>query len=1306
MNKTSQMRRTIALLFLLAGLSSAYMNAEGYYYFEHLKTTDGLPSNTIYCAMQDKAGFMWIGTRDGLCRYDGKTFTRLSEIAPIHKQTGLVMAVAEDSDGRIWFSSSTGAGFYDPYTDQSRQIGMIGESMTFDIETDRYGNIWFASEKLFRYDINTTTTHVYAFKDTQPSKLAADSMGTLWVLMRDGSVYTYDKLNDVFTQQYPSERISVIEPTGNGRMLVATDRNEVYTLDCTTLRTELIYRSTDKERTIRCLCEGQPGEYWIGTDSGLFIRRENETYSGEAFHDDATPASISADFITSIDRDHSGNMWIGTYYTGLNIWKNRDEEMSLYFANPSDNSIKGHIVRSICSDNRGNIWFCTEDGWLNSLDPQRNLVRNFQVAEGLNMHGLVMDDETLWICTFGGGVYSFNISNGRVIRHYELPTSMTSTGLKTDNGVIYIGTNDGLYRYDSATDSFIPVENMMHRHIHCMYQDKSGTIWIGTYGDGIYTMDKDEGILSHSMPEEGKECLTSRFITSFFEDSRHRIWATTEGGGVCYTETGQGMSKNPEFKSLSSDDGLPSDVTCAMAEDNDGTLWVSTANGIASISGQNLNVTGLVNESNEITGYQYSYGAVCSSRTGVFYFGNTDGMIAFTPSKMNSSERLYDLQITSIEARTSDHVKILKNTGRSAMTSDNIKVRRKDASAIYIHFSVPEYSIRNIIYTYSITKGKKVKYSSSTQDNYVMLSGLAPGKYTFDVATMDNRNTHSGKSLTIKILPHPLLSNVAYVIYSLIAVGLMILGIMMIEIRNRNERARQYSKLLNRKEKEIYNAKINFFTNITHEIRTPLTLIKMPIDKILSSRRYTPDTEKDLKTIQANTDRLLSLTNQILDMRKMERNEMKLSFIQEDLCLIVKKAIGLFEQMAADSHIRINIDIPKDPLKIMCAKDSVLTIISNLLSNAIKYGNEQINISVECLDDITAIVRVENDGDHIPDNDKEKIFQIFFQRDGMTKGGQGTGLGLPYARNLANMHNGKLYLDNNVLEMNSFVLELPVEQEEQVKIKEPAYVQKTSEREIAEYDNSRHTVLVVEDSEEMREYLADELAEDYNIRTASNGADALAIIKEDKIDLVISDIMMPVMDGCELCNAIKSDSDMSHIPVILLTAVVGTETRIETLEVGADGYIEKPFPIELLRSNISNLFKNKEISYRQFMNKPLTHYSSVTASKVDQEYMDKVHDFIMKHIAETDLNIENLTLQLGTSKSSLYRKLKANTGLSINEYIRLCRLKQAAELLSSQKYKINEVAFMTGFSSPSYFATCFQKQFNITPSEFVKNLGQ
>jgi YesN/AraC family two-component response regulator len=238
----------------------------------------------------------------------------------------------------------------------------------------------------------------------------------------------------------------------------------------------------------------------------------------------------------------------------------------------------------------------------------------------------------------------------------------------------------------------------------------------------------------------------------------------------------------------------------------------------------------------------------------------------------------------------------------------------------------------------------------------------------------------------------------------------------------------------------------------------------------------------------------------------------------------------------------------------------------------------------------------------------------------------------------------------------------------------------------------------------MRGYLARELSDDYNIVTAVNGQDAVEKLQQERIDLVVSDIMMPVMDGCQLCNFVKTNMDFSHVPVLLLTAAVGMETRLQTLEVGADGYIEKPFPIELLRANIANLFKNREISYKQFTNSPLTHFNSVNSSKMDEEFMDKLHGIVMKHMAEQDLSIETLTSLIGTSKSTLYRKVKANTGLNINEYIRLCRLKQAAEMLSSQKYRINEVAYMVGFSSPSYFATSFQKQFNISPSAFVKNL--
>ena len=330
------------------------------------------------------------------------------------------------------------------------------------------------------------------------------------------------------------------------------------------------------------------------------------------------------------------------------------------------------------------------------------------------------------------------------------------------------------------------------------------------------------------------------------------------------------------------------------------------------------------------------------------------------------------------------------------------------------------------------------------------------------------------------------------------------------------------------------------------------------------------------------------------------------------------------------------------------------------------------------------------------------VFEKFYQG-GPARQGKGTGLGLPYARNLAALHGGTLTLDRSVTDYNSFVLELPVHQETKVEL--PTGREKEPAEEIpASIDNQLHTVLVVEDDPEMRGYLAKELSEQYNVLVAANGEDALDLVESQRIDLVVSDIMMPGIDGVALCNRIKSTTEYCHIPVILLTAAVGMETRIETLQAGADGYIEKPFAIELLKANISNLFKNREIANRQFTQSPLTHFNSMVTGGMDQEFMERLHDIVMKHLAEPDLNIETLTTELGTSKSTLYRKVTANTGLNINEYIRVSRLKQAAEMLSSQKYRISEVAYMTGFSSPSYFATCFQKQFNVSPSAFVKGL--
>lgn len=460
---------------------------------------------------------------------------------------------------------------------------------------------------------------------------------------------------------------------------------------------------------------------------------------------------------------------------------------------------------------------------------------------------------------------------------------------------------------------------------------------------------------------------------------------------------------------------------------------------------------------------------------------------------------------------------------------------------------------------------------------------------------------------------------------------------------------------------------------------------------------------KDLKVIQANTDRLLNLTNQLLDIRKLEQNEKKLKFTLCNLSEIVKRTVGLFCNMADEQGIQLAVSVPAPVVEVMCASDSIEKIISNLISNAFKYGGDKINVALEHSGD-RAIIRVDSNGDRIPPKDREKIFEKFIT------GGKGAGLGLPFAKALAEQHEGRLYLDISRTDVNSFVVELPAGNQAIASQSSSADAQggdmdRPLEDMEQEYNDSRRDVLVVEDNEDFRLYLAESLSREFNVFTAANGKAALEKMNNRKVDLIISDVMMPVMDGCQLCNHVKSNIEYSHIPVILMTAVAEMETRLATLEVGADGYIEKPFPIELLLATVDNLFKNREIAYQQFAKSPLSQFIGNSPVKVDEELMSRLHSVMLERMSDSTLSINDLSSALNISNSTLFRKIKSNTGLNINEYIRLSRLKRAAELLASGKFRVNEVADMVGFASSSYFSANFQKQFNISPSAFVKNLN-
>ena len=1280
------MRRLLLALFLF--LTVVSLDAAPYHYrFKHFLTRDGLPSNTVLCAAQDQYGYLWIGTNDGICWFDGYRFNYM-----VGMMEGRTRSLCVDAEGLVWFSSTTGCGYYDPATGQTVAIGIRERVPATKIVADSYGNIWFQFRNLYKYEKSTGTISAYSEAEYfRVLSLTVDSYGTLFCSTATNELFRYEARADRF-RKVRAGPVRMICGISGGRFLsVGLDEN-VAIADPENNDVQYILNCREAGgRRVLSLLERRPGEYWISTETGIWIYTEGEGLGKKIVSSNQDRMSLSSNYVMNLFADAQGNVWAGTYYRGLNLWYDSQGAYDLFYPGEDPDSMQGRIVRAITPDPSGAIWMGTEDGGLNRYDPATKSFTTFDLSGTYNnIQDILVIGNELWISTFGNGLYRYDPEHRRVIEQIRFPDNLLSSLLRTSDGTIYVGARDGLYRRDPGSARFERVTEAIDNLVLALSQDSSGRVWVGTEGEGLWLIPNgDTGLPEHPGMDQG--IPESASITSFFEDSRHRMWVTTEEGGLFLTDlTADGV----HFRNFTRRDGLLSRNICSVTEDEEGMLWISTTKGLMRMNPDNFRITPVFEDS-QLAGNQYSYGAAYRAPDGMIYLGTTNGVFAFNPVLLRKRNERTDVYINSIIATASDRVTPLTSPGASPQNSDRIKVSYKDISALLISFSSPNYS--NFLETrYECTlSSRKSEVTTVTSYNFAQYANIGYGKHLFTVSVFGGDAPASSKSLEIIVTPPFWHSVIGIILKWLIVLAIVVLAVHFVRRWRKARLERQQEKLDQIRQRELYESKNTFFTNITHEIRTPLTLIKMPLDKIIRAKEYAPAAEKEMLLIQSNTDRLLALTNQLLDMKNLENGSEKLEFTRQNLCDTVRKTCARFATTAAEQNVSLEVHVPEEIVNVMYAQDSVDKIISNLLSNAMKYGGGTIVVNLERPSEDKVAVRVDSDGRRIPAGERERIFEKFYH------GGKGTGLGLPMARTLAELHGGRLYLDATREDMNSFVFELPVNHPEQIAVL-PS-VQAEEQKSIREYDSSRSSLLIAEDNQEFRLYLAHEFSPEYNVFLAANGKMAVELLQTQRIDLVISDIMMPVMDGCELCNEIKTNPEFSHIPVILLTAAVGTETRIETLQAGADGYIEKPFPIELLRANISNLFKNKEIAYRQFTSSPLSHFSSA-ASKVDESFMERLHKVIMDNLSENNLSLDELASSLHVSSSTLYRKVKANTGMNVNEYLRLCRLKRAAELLATRQYRINEVADMLGFSSSSYFAATFQKQFNVSPSAFVKSL--
>ncbi|WP_230981270.1 hybrid sensor histidine kinase/response regulator transcription factor [Echinicola salinicaeni] len=1318
-------------------------------YFEHINMEDGLSGSTVFSVIQDQQGFMWFGTKNGLNRYDGHNFKVFN--AESKQSHGLgnnfIYGMFEDSRGTLWVGTGNGVYTYDSDTEKFTYFNKVSNHGQYisgnvgEIKESPTGEILFAvnNKGFFKYSIEKDQLVQYQNlsqnepEDNNFTNVEVDEKGDIWISASRLGVYKYLPKRDKFIPTLNNEEViqaSVLHIEDYGSNLILGTKNAgVWVMDKSSgIAEPLLTKATNgKNLLIRDLFKISNNELWIASESGLFIFDLEKKKYKNFRHNLNDPYSISDNAVYCIERDKEGGMWVGSYFGGVNFLPNHPTKFEKHYPIPNSNTISGQRVRQFIEGNDSTIWIGTEDAGLNQYDPKTNTFTHFLPGKSNNslsyhnVHGLARRGDELWVgtVTFAVGLNKINLNTNRVeiirFKSDQNPSEENEIHslLVDKKGQVWLGTVTGLFKLDEENNSVHFTKEIGHKFIYDILEDKNGNIWIGTYSDGLIRYNQETGETKMYLPNpEDPNSLPHPSIINLFIDSQNRLWIATEGGGFCrYNE------KSDNFSVYNGQTGFACNTVYKILEDISGHIWVSCNKGLMELNPQTSKFR-LFTKDNGLMPSPFNYKSGFRANDGTLYFGCLNGFISFDPRDFKPYE--YDppvvftgIQIFNNPVNIGGEESVLEKsiTKTSSITLDH------DQSSLSFDFAALSYTASDAKpYAYKM-EGFDQEWTELSQNQRINYSYLPPGDYTLRVKSANIFGEWSDREglLHITILPPFWKTGWAYITYVLLAI--LILFLILRASRNKIIKRQQeaFKKLEDEKQKEVYQSKIEFFTNITHEIRTPLTLIKGPLESILKKTdAYPNDIKESLGIMNKNTDRLIDLSNELLDFRKTEQKGFLLSFTRIEIGQLIEDIFVRFKTSAEQQYINFHLVKNEAPFFADIDKEAFTKILSNLLSNAIKHADSI--VQVETI--IAPIkgqfqIQVSNDGQIIEADKQEKIFEPFYQLDGHEnkRASAGTGLGLPLARSLAEMHSGKLYVDAKSNKLNTFVLELPIKQENTIHLNEPAPAptspaeqQKDAAKPIVNEETSSHkaSLLIVEDNKELQRFIYDQLKNQYHVHRAEHGQEAIKILSNKPIDLVISDVMMPVMDGFELCTKVKSDINFSHIPFIMLTAKNNLQSKIEGMEHGADVYIEKPFSIDHLSLQVRNLLQYRDQIRRAFANQPMVNVDTIAYTRADEEFLSQANEAILENLSNETFGVNELAEILCMSQSSLLRKIKGVSEMTPNGYIRLVRLKKAAEMLLEGQFTVTEISERVGFNSPSYFSKCFQKQFGELPKDFSK----
>lgn len=1308
-----QLILTFAFSFLLIQVHASY--------FRNYQVENGLSHNSVWAVMQDHKGFLWFGTNDGLNRFDGKTFKifRKKQDDSLSIGNNFIHCLKEDSQKRFLVGTKEGLYLYDDDKESFSEIYLSENKKPASINVimeDPDGNLWIGCNGQGLYildpELKVKKHYINAGKKNDiPSNfiwnIEKDYSGGIWIGSVGAGLIHFDSKKEIFSKISENPKIGITNSTVfsiycdiDNNIWVGTLSEGLY---CYNLRSGKVSRyMKDIAFNIKSITEYSDHELIMGSDKGL-IRFNRLTENFELINEDATFDNLTDKSIFSIIRDNEGSFWIGTYFGGVNYFSPLINKFA-YFGSSANSSLKS-ITSSFAEDLNGNIWVGTYNYGLSSLNPRNRHLNTAKYSIGYHdIQALLLDGDELYISLYGKGISILDINTGNVRKlPYDLNT-ITSM-FKASDGRIIFGSEEGANYIDSPSGSFKRIDRLTGVPVKGIAEDYNGNLWFACHAKGLMRLSSTGNWTTFKHNYNDKNSLVVDNVNCVFQDSKFRIWIGTEGGGLTLFN-----HKQDSFDLiLDESSGLPSNIIYAILEDADGNIWVTTGGGLVKIDADltTIKTFGYINDLQRI---RYNLRCALRASDNRLYFGGTNGFIAFNPKEITTNLRKPDIIITGFRISNKEIVPGMSSPLRHSVSNTKEIVLDHNQSTFSFDFaSLSFLSPSDNQYAYML-EGFDSDWNNIGNGNKAHYMNIPPGEYSFKVKATNNDGVWSDiASISVKINPPIWLTKFMIVLYILLFSALCT-----ILIRSYNKRIARINKekiykYKNKKEKEIYESKINFFTNIAHEIRTPLSLIVAPLENIIISEDGNNRTKNNLNIIKQNTNRLLELINQLLDFRKIEDDMFHFNFKQQDIVKIVRDIYNQYNQNARLNNIDIRLHIDEEPIICVADTEAIYKIVSNLFSNAIKYAQKNIDIDVRIKDN-RLLISVRDDGPGIEKVNQSKIFEPFFQvQNDDQQLRTGSGLGLPLSQSLAEKHGGKLSVESEYGSGSTFILNIPVRKtsdEDLPKEESAAEEEKNTLSENHENTESGLKILIVEDNNELREFLADSLKESYTVFKAENGKIALDIIDKENIDVIISDIIMPELDGLELCNIVKSNTAFSHIPLILLSAKTDTPTKIEGLKKGADVYLEKPFSTEQLKAQINSIIENRNNIRNNFIQSPLQYFKQNKENNENADFIEKLNAIIIENMSDEKFSIDNLSEKFFISRSNFHKKIKNITGMTPNDYIKLIRLNRSAQLLSTGKYKINEVCYLVGFNTPSYFSKCFLEQFGKLPKDFMQDVTE